>query len=472
MRSPFYSRLMWVLATGLCVLLTAIAVTEAKWIYLGLLYFPFVIYGSLRKPFLFPFGAYVLSIPFENLLVMTGAQHGATLTKLLGIFTIFILAIKCGFERKLRTPDKVTLWWVLFVLYCLASTTWAISPDSPFVRIQTILGLLVLYMVVSSYPVQKKEYDMMMRFILAGGVVAAALTIYGYHMGMEEFGGAARVSLVSVRENGSFDTPDNGLPFAMLIPFSVCLGMVLKKGSPLRRLMFFLFLLMIFIGVILTGSRGNLAGCLAIIAVFFIHAKNRVRFGIAAALILIAMTLITPQFFIDRIDESVNSHADGRTDIWHVGMHALDKYWLMGAGLDSFPNAYTEYVNYSPAFMGLNRAAHNIFVGNFVELGIVGISLMFAAMIGHYNAAGRTGRRDSMDRVVLKAAFWGIMIGSLSLDSLWTKTFWLLWMMIAMQKNIAAPVKKEPGVFAKSPEHNKDTDTITMSHVNRQRTLV
>lgn len=427
---------MWALAAALCVLLTATAITESKWIYLGFLSVPFIIYVSLKKPFVFPFGFYVLSIPFESLLVMTGSQHGATFARGLGILTILVLALKFGFERKLRTPDKVTLWWLLYAGYCIISTTWAISPGSPVVRIQTIAGLALLYLAVSAYPVQKKEYDVLMWFVLAGGVLAAALTIYGYQKGIE-MGETARVSFSSLRESGSFDTPDNGLPFAMLLPFSVCLGMLLKKREMSGKILFFLMLLMIFAGIILTGSRGNLAGCLAIGFVFFIYTKYKLRFGLVAAAVLITMVMITPQFYIDRVDNSVSSHADGRSDIWYVGMHALEKYWLFGAGLDSFPNAYTEFVNYTPAFMGLDRAPHNIFVGNFVELGVVGIFLLLAALIKHYFAVNQTGRKDSIDQTVLKAAFWGIMVGSFSLDSVWSKTFWLLWMLITMQKKIA-----------------------------------
>src|SRR5208337_2962211 len=75
-------------------LFMAIGITEVKWAYMMLLFTPFIIFISLKKPFIFPFGLYVFSIPLETLLVMSGSEHGATVTRVLGIITILALALK------------------------------------------------------------------------------------------------------------------------------------------------------------------------------------------------------------------------------------------------------------------------------------------------------------------------------------------------------------------------------------------
>jgi len=272
--SRIYPRGLLIILAVPLVLLTAIGIVEAKWSYLGLLFAVLLIYVSLKKPFIFPFGLYVFSIPFETLLVMSGSSHGATVTRVLGIITILILALKSYFEKKLRVPYNITLWWVFFAFYCFLSATWSLAPDSPLVRIQTITGLVVLYIVVSAYRVQKKEYDMLTWFILSGGALSAILIIYGYHKGMAEFGDVARVSLASLKNDSGSGSADNGLSFTMLLPVSICLGMLLKKGKPLMKIFFFAVLLILFFGVILTGSRGNLAGCLVILLYFFIFTRK------------------------------------------------------------------------------------------------------------------------------------------------------------------------------------------------------
>ena len=416
-------------------LIVAIAITDVKWVYILLLCVPFIIYISLKKPFIFPFGLYVFSIPFENLLIMSGAQQGATLTRVIGLLTIFSLLVKSCFEKKLRAPDKITLWWVLFALYCLLSIAWSICPDSLIVRAKTIIGLLALYMVVSSYRMQKKEYDMLKWFILLGGVLCALLTVYSYHKGMSDFGGAARVSVMSLNDKGVNGA--NKQAFDMLIPVSICLGMMLKKRKLPAKIVLFVTLIMMFFGIIFTGSRGGLAAGLAIVLYFCLFTKKKMKFAILASVTAVTVFSFMPQFYIDRINKSVETHADGRADIWYVGWQALKKYWLFGTGLDGFPSAYTEFVNYTPAFMGLNRAPHNVIVGMSVELGIVGITMMIMGLIKHYSALSLKRGTFNMDQIVLKAAFWGIMISGLSLDMIWNKTFWLLLMMITMQKYIS-----------------------------------
>ncbi len=461
-----------VLLAGLALpiaLFMAIAITEVKWVYMALLIAPFIIYISLKKTFIFPFGLYVFSIPFEGLQTWSGAEQGATLMRVIGIMTILSLLLKSCFEKKLRAPDKTALWWLLFALYCLLSITWSISPDSPIVRAQTIIGLLALYMVVSSYKIQKKEYDILKWFVLLSGILSALIMLYCYQKGMNEFGDATRVSVMSLNDKGvnganrdlfEGSEGDKGIhgankqAFDMLIAVSICLGMMLKERKLSARLLLFLALMTMFCGIILTGSRGGLAAGLTVVLYYCLFTKKKMKFGIFAAVTAITVFSFIPQYYIDRISDSVESNASGRGDIWQVGLQAIKKYWLFGAGLDGFPKAYTEFVKYTPRFLGLDRAPHNVIIGMSVELGIVGLAVMVIGLAKHYSALGRESRTCNMDRIVLKAAFWGIMVSGMSLDMIWNKTFWLLLMMMTMQKYISEVEKKNVPLFAQSPEYH------------------
>ncbi len=442
------------LAGGLALpmaLLIAMTITGAGWQYAAILAcVPLGVYLFVKKPFIFPFGLYIFSIPFENLLVMNGSEHGATLTRLLGMMAILALVVKGLFEKKLKRPDKIGLWWVLFSAYCLLSITWAIAYEQPVVRGQTLIGLVGLYIVVSSYRMQKNEYETVKWLVLAGGALSSIFTIYAYHKGLIDFGQAERVSLISL-DNSNGIIGANKQAFDMLLPVSVCLGMLMKKGRPLFKGFFILVLFTMFFGIVITGSRGGLAAVLVML-LFFIFNSGKKRFGIVAVAVLITALSITPQFYFDRISRSAESHASGRTDIWQVGLKAFEKYWLFGAGLDCFPKAYTEFANYSPVYMGFDRAPHNIFVGMFVELGIIGGCLMAVAMLKHYAAIGRKKWNYRTDQVVLKAAFWALLTGSLSQDVVWYKSFWLLWMMIVMLKKVSETEGRDLNPAWKAPD--------------------
>lgn len=440
MSTPYKSTLRFNPATAIMLFLLpmsiilAAAITEIKWIYAAaILLAPLLIYLSFKKPFVFPLGIYAFSIPFENLLVMSGAAQGATLTRYLGILAIVSLLLKGLYEKKIKAPGKIHIWWLLFSIYCVISTLWAISGTTPSVRIVTIIGLALLYLVATSYQATASEYKTLKWLIFSGGLLSSVLTIIAYHQGLIDFGEVERVSLMSL--DGSGIGGANKQAFDMLLPFSICLGMLFEKGKTLTKGFFLASLLLMFFGIVITGSRGGLAAAIVVLVYFIFSFKNKLKSALIGVTILLASFAATPQFYLDRINRSFASHASGRFDIWHVGIMALKKYWLFGAGLDCFPNAYTEFVNYTPVFMGFDRAPHNIFIGTFVELGIIGSVLFLIALYKHYFSIRPSLGKKGSDLIILSAAFWGILTGGLTQDVIWYKSFWLLWMMILIQKN-------------------------------------
>jgi hypothetical protein len=72
----------------------------------------------------------------------------------------------------------------------------------------------------------------------------------------------------------------------------------------------------------------------------------------------------------------------------------------------------------------------------FVELGIIGIMLMIFAIVKHYRLIKFNNAPHHESQVMLKAAFWAILVSSLFLSSFWVKSFWLLWMLIVMHRNV------------------------------------
>lgn len=430
-----HKKWIWLVVALFFSIVTAKMITDAKWIYLVVLFSPLLIYISFKKPFIFPFGLYVFLVPFENLLVVTGNSKGPTLTKYLAIMAIIVLLLKGAVENKLKRPDSVVIWWVLFIAYSFLSITWGIQPN--FGRISTAIGLLVLYLVVASYPLHEKEYNVLKVFILASGFIIALLTIYQF-MTVPEFGVRTRVSV----QFGGRELGLNGQAFDLLLPISVVLAMMLEQKKKIYKYLLFLIFIVIFFSIILTGSRGSFLAAGIILTIYITFIKRRITFGILILVAAIIIIPMIPEFFMDRLEDSTESHASGRTDIWDVGLKSLGKYFIMGAGLDNFPQAYTEFVDFGVGsrVIGLYRAPHNIFLGSLVEFGIFGFSLMLIGIIKHYRIIQLSTSipyniRD-YNQLMLKAAFGGMLVASMFLDTFWSKSFWLLWMMILMQKHV------------------------------------
>ncbi len=421
----------WIIVGLIVALISGAAIAEGKWLYLGVPLASLVIFISIKNPIIFPLGIYVLLLPFDSLLSITG-REGATFTKFIGILTIGILSLKGAFEKKLAPPDNVSRWWTFFVLFSFLSVIWAIEPGLMTSTIFTMSGLLILYLVVASYRVTRNDFDTIKWFILCSGFLAAMAIIYEFATGMMYY--SFRVALfLEDRVIGP-----NKLAFDMLFPLSIAIAMILEKRPIMTKITLLSVIGVIVFGLLLSGSRGGMAGALAILMVYMVYSKKRMTLGIIiAAVALIAIPMV-PDFIADRIADSAGSRGDGREDIWVVGLKALEKYWLLGSGQNNFGKAYTEFANNAPIFRGLDRASHNLFLGVFVELGIVGLSLMVIAIIKHYQILRlRTNKYCcENDRIMLKAVFFGMLVSSLSLDTFFYKSFWLLWMMILVYKNV------------------------------------
>ena len=80
------------------------------------------------------------------------------------------------------------------------------------------------------------------------------------------------------------------------------------------------------------------------------------------------------------------------------------------------------------------RGAHNTYLSAWVELGIVGLTLLLTAVGCHLYSARRVRRRMDPRAVVAKAteaACYGVLVSVFFGDYLWTKYFWLPWILLA-----------------------------------------
>lgn len=409
-----------------------LSLATEKWIFLGIAFVPLLLYISIKEPFIFPFGLYAFFLPFDTILSISGNAEGATITKFLGILTILVFFFKAAIEKRLRFPNFSAIWWILFVSYGVLSVVWAIDPKLTTSTIPTAIGLLLLYLSVSVIRIEEHELAKLKWCILVGGVTAALFTIYLFSTGIGYKGITDRASIII----GARAMSPNIFALSLLIPISICIEIMLQKTQRTIRALFIAMLFIMTLSVILTGSRG---GVLGLAVLFLIYAmKNKQKLFLTTALITVCVfiALMLPDFIMERWGSAVETGGSGRLSIWYVAYKALEKYWVIGAGLSNFTKAFNEFFHYAPTFVSWSRSAHNFFIGMFIELGIVGIILMTVAIIKHYQLITLKTDRYSTSEVMLKAAFWAVLVSSLFLSSYWLKSFWLIWMLIIMHNNI------------------------------------
>ena len=261
--------------------------------------------------------------------------------------------------------------------------------------------------------------------------MAAIYVIYNYEK--EVFYVSSRATMAYGERSGD----PNHFAFSLLIPVSICIEKILNQKKRVLKIMFSAILSIIILGIVVTGSRGGMLGVSVIFVTYILFLKRK---KITLLAILIIMGIIAASYFsplvIERWEQAIETGGAGRVAIWNVGLNALKNYWVLGAGLNNFSNAFSAYGHFTPFTESIYSDPHNIYLGTFVELGVVGFLLLILAMRKHYQAIKSRFDYHDSNWVMLKAAFWAILLSSFFLGTMLLKSFWLLWMMILMYRNV------------------------------------
>jgi O-antigen ligase len=423
----------WIVIGSFTVLTGAMAIVNMRWNYLGMLLFlPLFIYFFFKKNIFF-FGFYAFLLSLDTVFTSQSVGAVASITKYAATLAMIVFCAKCLVEEKLQRPHKTVIWWILLSLYSLLTLTWASVPQPSYIIIN-IISIPAFYLVVSSYKVNRKDYEMLKWFIIAGGVAATLLIMLGYDILLQSGKQFNRVSVIIGDDEITYQ---NFIAFALLLPTSMSLEKILQQGARSKKIFFTVILGLLLMGIVLSGSRGGMLGAGVIFLVYFLLSTKKITFLTLVVPLGILVISLSPNFLFERWEIAAKTGGAGRLTIWQVGLKALGKYWITGAGMGNFPAAYTEFVNYGSRYVGIYRGSHNLYLGMFVELGIIGFALMIIGFAAHYKAIDKvvSFNRSDFDAIMLKASFWSLLVSSFFLDTFWYKQLWILWMLIMIRKN-------------------------------------
>jgi O-antigen ligase len=399
-------------ALGLTIALEQWLIVAAALAFLMLLVWPIEV----------TLGLFAFLIPFEP---MTGTGSGsgpsATLLRYVGIATLILLPSVGWLRGRMVKPPRTALFWSLFMLWGAASTLWALDQEAAFGRLPTAIGLWLLYLAVVSVRITDKELSRVTLLTILGGCSAAMFAIYLFHASGSAIG---RASLA----DGSAQADPNFFAATLLLPLSLALGEVFANRSWWRRAFNLASIGAMAAAIFLSMSRGMLAAAAVIVLVFVVRLRLNWRLLLPIAILGVALWSM-PSMFYERVHDVSHDRVSGRLDIWEAGLHSLTKYWAFGAGLDNFPSAYQKFAGTARFFSGEKRVAHNIYLATSVELGLLGILALFAAVGSHLKEFSRPARSLlAPTRIIaLEAACWAMLVAGLSLDILWRKAFWFVW---------------------------------------------
>lgn len=431
--------LIWLV--GLLVLigsaiLAGTLIGQENWLLLG---FAVVMILALCWPIEIALGMYAFLLPFNSI---TTLGAGTTANYALGAIAGMALLVTGVVRKRLTWPPRAARWWLAFVLWCVLTTAWALQPQLSVHKIPTAIALVLLYLVCACWRVADNEFSFLTVLIIAGGCAAACYVVFQFASGISfvgQYGATGRATMLG----GGQETNPNTLGTDLLLPFSLAVAWCVSARRWLTAGLALGAVGIIAYGVFLTMSRSALLAIALVLIIFLARLGINRRLLTMLALCSLIMVAVPGSFF-SRVRTAASDAGSGRLDIWAAGAETLKHYGLIGAGLDNFPTAYSNYAGYAAIFRGFDRGAHNMYLEAGVELGVLGVFLMAAAFLSHLRAVRQprpVAGKQSIYLLALECNCWSILLVGLFEDIVWTKSFWLTWMVCVM----VAGLKRELG---------------------------
>lgn len=321
---------------------------------------------GMRYPIL-PLGVFLVLIPIEDAIDVAGI---GTLSRWSGI----LFAVSYAVPRIGRlNPRALPLAAWGYLGWALLSFTWAVDPASADPGLQTLAQLVVVAYLVADFVIHDPMAirPLLWAYSLAATVTAVIGIVSQLTQGPAE---DARVAAIAGQNPAQFAT--------ILLPALVFTLDELLRGR--RMMLSGIVAFLCTLGILLSGTRSVWLAAGVVIVILILPRLGRRQLVLAAGAIglMVIAALQFPgvgELVIERTETAASTGGAGRTGIWAVGLQIIESSPFIGVGFASFPEAFTSI---APSFIGgpleasAATAPHNVLLGNFGELGIVGVSLL------------------------------------------------------------------------------------------------
>jgi O-antigen ligase len=386
---------------------------------------PVLILHIARFP-VYLFCLYAVLVPFNDLL---NTSSGPTVTRLLAIVTSGCLVLSMYLKGQFSKPSRTLLILMMLTAYLGATVFWAIDSSAALAAYVVYLSYIGFFVIVAVYPFEQRDLRLILGATMLGALIQSGMGDYLFWKGLQVSG--SRLFIGSA-EAHSIDP--NAFAAGLLAPIAIMLTLFLRSPRGFSKLFCFACLALLFTAFLASGSRGATFG-FGVMLVFLmrrLHYKVSLIGVIAVSAIVILTSPIGQRFMQPDV-----ANGDSRFDVWRVGLASLHQYWLGGAGIGNFNNAFIQYYFSSPhPWLSWDRVAHSILLQSAVEYGIIGFALFLAFWYAQFLelAEVRPGSRIADISTALRSSVLGLFVAGFSLDLMSYKYTWLLFSLIAVMR--------------------------------------
>jgi O-antigen ligase len=338
-------------------------------------------------------------------------------------------------------------FYIVFVLLCVyGMASWAVSsivlsnyrPLSHAMSLKNQLVDPLLFFSVTFFGCRSKQDA---RWLAKGIFLAFALMSV---LVLMDFVNLPNLGIIEDRPDGRLEgVLDNSNGFASLLIFFL-FAMGPRMVTRDRSLITIAGMLASFALILLTGSRGALAGLAgsAVVTTFFLRkrldTKTVVRVGAVVLAVVVAIAVVTfilhPDMFLNRLDRSeagtLAAASSGRTEFWTRGLMRMWEHpssLAIGFGWDTF------------IYSWIYPDPHSQYLYIFYSTGAVGLGLYLWLMVCVFrNAARSLELAEPGDRPYLVAFLYGFVALLFSITFATIYTPWpFVWAYVGLMSKLA-----------------------------------
>ena len=363
------------------------------------------------------------------------------LVDILGIGTInrwagFLCSLAFVFgiliRGRLRSISTIQISLILFAVWGIFSYMWSDWPGESGGIVFTYFSNIVFLIIISQYVSTEYEVSPLYAAFLLG-TMYLGLALLEYKLLFTTFLSGGSIEYSSDGRFTLFGNNENQLAFGFVLAVPLAWYMAIRQERPWHKYFSWLFIPVASLGVLLTGSRAGLLAlslCFTIILVgplFTAQRKRSMSFVFVLFLLFLTQSDRVSEYgqtTVKRLEAAVEGNAnkygeaDSRELVWEAGLRTFfadTPRLLTGCGLGAFRW-------YVPPINGKRFVSHNTYVGVIVELGLIGIFLLFFIL---FNLFWSLKYLDGTERVFWIAIFGSWMLYSMFGNSETSKNTWL-----------------------------------------------
>jgi O-antigen ligase len=355
-----------------------------------------------------------------------------------------------------RSVRIARIAFVLLLVWLTLSIGWAADRAAAWAEIVAWYFAGAAFLLVSTVATTPARVRLVALAFVAGALASIVIGLTG--TGLSTTANAIDLA-TRARFSGGAGDP-NYLAAGLIAAIALAAGLLPSARDPLARLGLLVAVLALAFGLAATESRGGLIAAVLAAAAALVLARERraetAAFGIFAIAAVTIFLLLSPASW-QRIT-TFDAGGTGRTELWRVALRMARDHPIEGVGIRGFEHDAKTYVlrpgslTYVKKIAERPSVAHNVYLQQLAETGIVGLLLLLvvcaACLTASHVAAGRFRASGDRATATLARATTVAMIGLLAASTFISngpdKRLWIVLALGPALLVAAGPARRAP----------------------------